>query len=138
MGGVLSVVAHPTGVPWWPFRRCTPSPEPPRDRPFPTRDGLWVRSLGEQRVANFLSRRGVAYDYEPPEEGLRPDFRVRGTNVLIEYWGGAGFRDYAARMEAKTARFEAAGFDVVHLVPLHLRDLERVLGEELGKRGVLP
>lgn len=96
-----------------------------------------MRSLGEQRVANFLSRRGVDYRYEPRVEGLRPDFLLPEPRIVIEYWGGAGFSRYAERMADKTARYEAAGYRVVHLVPLHLRDLERVLDEELRRLGVL-
>lgn len=124
----------------WRFWRRGPAPDrprPPRDRPFPTRDGAWVRSLGEQKVADFLSRRGVPYRYEPEVEGLRPDFLLPGAGVVIEYWGGAGFPRYAARMEEKTRRYEAAGYAVVHLVPMHLRELERVLDGELRRLGVL-
>ena len=128
-------------MPWWPFRRPRPTPQPPprrhpRGRPFPTRDDVWVRSLGEQRVADFLSRRGVPYEYEPRVEGLRPDFLLPEHRIIIEYWGGAGFPRYAARMAEKTARYEAAGYRVVHLVPLHLRELERVLDGELRRSGV--
>lgn len=130
-------------VPWtvcpavvWPFRR-PPRPKAPKDRPFATRDGNWVRSLGEQKVADFLSRRGLAYEYEPPLAGLRPDFVLPEHKLVIEYWGGAGFAKYAQRMATKTARYEAEGYDVVHLVPLHLRELERVLRDELGTRGIL-
>lgn len=124
----------------WRFWRRRPAPAArrhPKSRPFATRDGVWVRSLGEQKVANFLSRRGVAYRYEPRLEGLRPDFLLPGPGVVIEYWGGAGFSRYAQRMAEKTRRYEAAGYTVVHLVPLHLRDLERVLDGELRRLGVL-
>lgn len=122
----------------WPFSsRPLPRPLHPKGRPFPTRDGTWVRSYGEQRVANLLSRRGLRYEYEPLVEGLRPDFLLPEHKLIVEYWGGAGFRRYAARMAKKTERFEAAGYRVVHMVPLHLRDLERVLVGELRRFGVL-
>lgn len=88
-------------------------------------------------MANFLSRRGVAYAYEPRVEGKRPDFRVEGTKVLIEYWGGAGHHRYEQRMAEKVRLFEAAGYDVVSLVPLNLREIERVLDGELRARGIL-
>jgi hypothetical protein len=112
---------------------------PPNGPPFATRDGIWVRSLGEQRIADFLSRRRVRYEYEPRVVGLRPDFLLPDATppVVIEYWGGAGFRSYSDRMVEKTARYEAAGYDVVHLVPLNLRELERVLRDELRARGFL-
>lgn len=126
-------------MPWWPLRRrrAEPPTRPPRSRPFATRDGVWVRSLGEQRVANFLSRRGVPYVYEARVEGLRPDFLLPEHRVVVEYWGGAGFSRYAERMAEKTARYEAAGYAVVHLVPLQLREVERVLDGELRRLGVL-
>lgn len=110
-----------------------------KGRTFGTRDGVWVRSLGEKRIADFLSRRAIRYQYEPAVEGLRPDFVLpdRDPPIVIEYWGGAGFADYADRMATKTARYEAAGYDVLHLVPANLRELERVLRDELHRRGAL-
>lgn len=99
-------------------------------------DGLWVRSHGEQRIADWLSRRGVPFQYEPKVCGKRPDFRIEGHKVLVEYWGGAGFPDYEARMLAKIERFEADGWTVVSLFSIHLHELEQVLERELRNAGV--
>lgn len=120
----------------WPFRRRAAPPHP-KDRRFPTRDGIWVRSLGEQRIANLLSRRGIAYEYEPALLGFRPDFVLRDHHVVIEYWGGAGFDGYAAHAAKKIAAYEDAGYAVVSLVPVNLRYLERELLDRLQDVGAL-
>ncbi len=104
---------------------------------FQARDGTWVRSRPEMRIANWLNLHGIEYEYEPSVEGMRPDFQVVGTSILIEYWGGAGFRDYAQRMEAKIAKYEAAGYDVVSLFSVHLWELDRVLADEMSRRGLI-
>lgn len=110
---------------------------PPKDRRYATRDeGLWVRSHGEQRIANWLSRRGVAFQYEPPIEGMRPDFLISGTNIVVEYWGGAAYQGYEKRMVRKLRKYARAGIDVVSLFPAHLHELEDVLEAELRHRGV--
>ncbi len=116
-----------------------PVDPPPKGRPFATRDGVWVRSHGEQRIADFLSRRNIPYAYEPHVAGYRPDFVLRDYPVLIEYFGGAGWRRYAEKAAKKIDAYEAEGFEVISLVPLNLRDIERELLErfaELGVRGV--
>lgn len=108
----------------------------PKGRPFATRDGIWVRSHGEQRIADFLSRRNVAYSYEPALAGYRPDFLLRDHAVIIEYFGGAGWRKYAEKAAKKIDAYEAAGFAVIALVPLNLRDIERELDERFRELGV--
>ncbi len=120
------------------FRRRSPIEKPPKDRPFGTRvAGLWVRSLGEQRIANFLSRRGVDFDYEPNIADLRPDFVLPAHRIIIEYWGGAGFQKYEDHMVEKIDRYEREGYRVISIFPVQLGDLERQLRDGLVEAGVL-
>ncbi|MGB0652928.1 MAG: hypothetical protein ACPGQL_06980 [Thermoplasmatota archaeon] len=88
-------------------------------------------------MADALAKLGVPFQYEPRAAGgLRPDFLVEGAPVVIEYWGGAGWRDYEARMLAKIDRYEAAGYQVVSLFQVHLHELDAVLRRELERCGV--
>lgn len=118
-------------------RPAVPDAERPRSRPYATRrEGLWVQSEGERRIANWLESRGVPFRYEPEVAGLRPDFQVEGTKVLIEYWGMASDEGYERRMVRKIRRYEAAGYHVVSLFPAHVHEIEKVLAEELARAGV--
>ncbi len=119
-------------------RRQPPDRRHPKARPYPTAVGLWVRSYGEQRVANELARRGIRFEYEPPVLEYRPDFRIKGTRVLVEYWGGAGHENYANHMVDKIKAYEAAGWQVVSIFPIHLHELGRVLDRELAAAGITP
>lgn len=78
----------------------------------------------------------MSFAYEPKVAGgLRPDFLIEGR-VIVEYWGGAGFRSYANRMAIKTSRYEAHGFKVIHLMPIHLWELEVELARQLRAAGI--
>ncbi len=125
---------------WWGVSRGKPGGprEHPKGRPLPTRDGLWVASKGEQRIANWLSARGLAYAYEPEVAGgLTPDFHLEGTDVVIEYWGLASQPAYEARMLEKIETYREHGYTVVSVFPGQLRDLEAILEDELRDAGVL-
>jgi len=109
----------------------------PPGRPLPTREGPWVASKGEQRIANWLTREGIAYVYEPTVAGgLTPDFRLEGTDVLIEYWGMAGQASYEDRMAEKMEIYEEHGYDVIGLFPVHVDEMGDVLDRELTDRGL--
>lgn len=112
--------------------------DPPPGRPLQARDGTWVASKGERRIANWLDAHGVGYRYEPEMAGgLTPDFHIEGTDVVVEYWGLAGQDSYEERMLEKIEQYEDHGIDVVSLFPAHLHEMEDVLETELDRRGVL-
>lgn len=79
--------------------------------------GEWVRSKGEQRVANLLNRLGVSYVYEVRallQSGQErwPDFFVKGSSALadvyIEYLG-MNTESYNARWQDKLRAYDLAG-----------------------------
>lgn len=113
--------------------------EPPsRQRDLRAQDGTWVASKGEQRIADELHARDVAYRYEPElAGGLTPDFHVEGTDVLIEYWGMAGEPGYEERMVEKMEAYEEHGYDVIGLFPAHVGEMGEVLERELAERGIV-
>lgn len=82
-----------------------------------TNQGEWVRSKGEQQLANCLSQLNVKYHYEPRvflvEGPFRvPDFFVPGVpdskRIFIEYLG-MNTPDYNARWSQKLAAYQATG-----------------------------
>ena len=56
-------------------------------------DGRRYKSRGEAAIADWLLYSGIPFEYEPRYHGnthgsrYRPDFRVSGTDVYIEYFG---------------------------------------------------
>lgn len=119
---------------------------------LPTLNGEWVKSLGEQRIANWLFRRGVRYHYErdyrhstatPSHSQYKPDFYYPDVELYHEHYaldvdGTSPFgSDYLAGRRWKrqlhdrhaTALFETAS----HEMGTALERLE----EELERRGVV-
>jgi hypothetical protein len=71
-----------------------------------TRDGNRVRSRAEALIANWLSERNIAYEYEPAlayrdDSGhtrhIHPDFHLYEYGLYVEYWG----RDDAEYIESR-------------------------------------
>jgi CRISPR-associated protein Csd1 len=82
---------------------------------FRTSQGEWVRSKGEQQLANCLLQLGVKYHYEPrvflKEGPFRvPDFFIPGApdcnRTFIEYLG-MDTKEYNDRWEQKLAAYKA-------------------------------
>lgn len=112
--------------------------ERPPGRPLQARDGTWVASKGERRIANWLDAHEVPYRYEPEMAGgLTPDFHLEGTSTVIEYWGLASQDSYEDRMVEKIEQYEEHGIDVVSVFPAHLHEMGTVLEHQLAKRGLL-
>lgn len=107
------------------------SPAPPT--PFhtvPTLRGELMRSRAEARIADFLHRRGIVYDYEPTISGFRPDFYVPAWNLVIEYWG-IDTPEYRERREVKTRAYFSNGYKLVSLESKDWPNLEQELARKL-------
>ena len=126
-----------------------------RRSPYLTLDGRFrVRSLSEVRIADWLCRNGVAYEYEPlyphlPSSGTRsayrPDFFLPRFGVYIEHFGidaqkhTAPYIDrenYIARMEWKRTLHRSNGTTLVETYQFERRNLDRVLEARLAAVGV--
>ena len=83
--------------------------------------GEQVKSHAEQKIADFLSRNGIRYEYERPfevgiwifnKELCKPDFYLPDYDVYVEYWGlkdiGEEYkrRDYRAKMAWKMEQYD--------------------------------
>ncbi|HEX2022640.1 MAG TPA: hypothetical protein VHH36_07995, partial [Candidatus Thermoplasmatota archaeon] len=91
-----------------------------------------VRSKPELRIANFLHKRGVRYEYEPQLPGATPDFYLPDSNIVLEHWGMEHTRYLRRRME-KTRIYRARGYVLVETEKRDLPRLERVLEARLLK-----
>jgi len=69
--------------------------------------GEYVKSRGEQLIANFLFEHDVPYLYERNHwwkgRNYRPDFTLEGRNVVIEYFGLEGDPSYDEQSQEKRA-----------------------------------
>ncbi|MDW8344025.1 MAG: hypothetical protein RMM51_05990 [Verrucomicrobiae bacterium] len=120
--------------------------------------GEEVKSHAEQKIADYLSRNGIRYEYERPievgiwifnEELCKPDFYLPDYDVYIEYWGmkdvedGYKRRDYRANMAWKMKQYERYDIKLISIYPDNLKNLDwvfrkrftEVTGKELPRTG---
>ena len=91
------------------------------------RDGTFVQSQGERRIAEWLTTRGLAYRYDERfriRDGyaVRPDFYLPGADLYIEYWG-MDTADYKIGMLKKQQIYQQTG---KRLVSIHREDLPHI------------
>jgi len=84
------------------------------------------KSEGERRIAGFLNRLGIPFEYEKPlavvDAGKTkiwyPDFTlVDYGSILVEYFGIGGSEDYERRAQQKLKVYEANRLDVIPVYP---------------------
>jgi hypothetical protein len=85
------------------------------------------KSAGERRIADFLSRSGVKFEYESPTVvydmncQLRvwyPDFKVGGSDgLIVEYAGMQNNTDYDRGIAKKKKLYKQNGLDALFLYP---------------------
>ncbi len=94
-------------------------------------DGHVCYSLGEKTIDDFLFRRGIAHDREPPypEGAYRADFRI--GDALVEYLGLAGDPEYDAKTTTKQEIGRRHGLTLLLILPEDLATDGR-LREKLG------
>jgi len=105
-----------------------------------TLQGERVKSRGEQRIADYLTRCGIRYQYEKTlktfpiigEKISKPDFFLPDYNVYIEYWGMVDVPDrrkrddYVCSMRWKLAQYHKHNIRCISIYPGHLKDLDPV------------
>ena len=80
-------------------------------------------------------------DEAQPEDNIkwvRPDFRIKDTNVLIEYWGmkfgNSENPEYDEKAEKKIELYEEEGYQLIEIFHDHLGVLDHVLKSEVSKK----
>lgn len=105
-----------------------------------TLSGLIVRTRNEKRIADFLYKNGIAFEYEKEVflNGKRyfPDFYLPELNLYIEFFGWGHLPDYQARVETKMKAYKNNGINCIYLFYKGSKELEKILEKELSARGM--
>ena len=84
------------------------------------------KSRGEQKIANFLDKNLINYQYESPvvvnaqynkPRIWYPDFYLQEFKTYIEYYGMAGNRQYDQGIKVKESTYSKSGIDVIPVYP---------------------
>ncbi len=95
-----------------------------------SKDGTWVQSDGERRIAEILSAQNIRYRYDERFRildgyAIRPDFYLPELDVYIEYWG-MDTADYKIGMLKKQQLYQQQGKKLISLYPNdkpHMREI---------------
>lgn len=117
-----------------------------------TMAGIYVKSLQEQTIVNWLWLHSVEFEYErqiPIEEEngeirhVHPDFHYPASSTIHEHLaisadGSSPFENYVTHAEHKLAAYRKAGMDVFQTTSAQARDgsLISALEAEITKRGI--
>jgi hypothetical protein len=101
------------------------------------KDGTWVQSDGEKRIAECLADMKIPYRYDERFrilEGyaIRPDFYLPEVDVYIEYWG-MDTADYKIGMLKKQKLYQQEGKKLISLYPKDKPHLLEQLSEKLAQ-----
>ena len=99
------------------------------------RDGTVVQSVGERRIAEWLTAHGLAYRYDAKfriigEFQIRPDFYLPELDVYIEYWG-LDTPQYKMSMFKKQMLYQQEGKRLISIHPVDLPRLGALLAAKL-------
>ncbi len=102
-----------------------------------TKDGTWVQSDGERRIAEILAAENIRYRYDERFRildgyAIRPDFYLPEFDVYIEYWG-MDTTDYKIGMLKKQKLYQQQGKKLVSLYPDDKPRMHEVLQGKLEK-----
>jgi hypothetical protein len=100
-----------------------------------TKDGSWVQSDGERKIAEALSDMGVRYRYDERFRildgyAIRPDFYLPEFDVYIEYWG-MDTNDYKIGMLKKQELYKQQGKKLISLYPEDKSVIAEILRKKL-------
>ena len=87
------------------------------------------KSKGERKIAEFLERQQIAYQYEYPlavvDRGKTkiwyPDFKLPEYGVIMEYFGMNGNSSYNGQMAHKMKVYKDAGINGIYLTESTMR-----------------
>lgn len=106
------------------------------------RDGTVVQSIGERKLADWLTAHGIAYRYDAKfrmiaEFQIRPDFYLPELDVYIEYWG-MDTPQYKMSMYKKQMLYQQEGKRLASVYPKDLPSLDGLLLTKLALFGYHP
>lgn len=108
--------------------------------PSITLTGQSVRSKGERMIADYLTSRKIAYEYEAEavtdgwfifkDRISRPDFYLPAYDLYVEYWGLVDLpdrrarEDYVRSMRWKMAQYHENNIQFISIYPSNLSNLD--------------
>ncbi|MCK5853477.1 HEAT repeat domain-containing protein [bacterium] len=102
-----------------------------------TNDGNFVQSLGEQKIADWLTNHNILYRYDQryriiSDFAVRPDFYLPEFDIYIEYWG-MDTPDYKIGMLKKLKLYQQEGKKLLSLYPKDKNNLDSIMKQKLSK-----
>ena len=101
-----------------------------------TLKGEIVRSKSEKKIADFLFRYNIKYEYEPTlklgNNLVKPDFYLPKKGIYVEFWGLVSKADYAERMEWKMNLYQQFQVKILSLFQDDLYNIEKYISKKLG------
>ena len=103
------------------------------------RDGTLVQSVGERRIAEWLTQHKIRYRYDAKfriigEFQIRPDFYLPELDVYVEYWG-LDTPQYKMSMFKKQTLYQQEGKRLISVYPDDLPRLGALLAAKLSMFG---
>ena len=100
-------------------------------------NGMYVRSLSELCIANFLYTNKIPFDYERMvlfgDIAVHCDFYLPTRNVYIEFWGMSEDESYIKYRRWKEPMYAEYGYNLLSLEPSDLKNLRDQLFLKLKK-----
>ena len=110
-------------------------------RTYKTISGLTVRSKSEARIANYLSKHNLQFEYEKEIEifgnKYRPDFYLPKYNIYIEFFGLSHIPSYKEKCDEKKSSYAKAKIICIYLYHKGSKNLEWILEKELTKNRII-
>ena len=117
---------------------------------YRTKADEYVRSQGEMLIHDFLSQKNIMFYYDKwmpldikdykgrlKKQWVKPDFRFKDKNVVIEFWGMYGVERYNKIMKKKKKWYKEAGVNLIEIYPKELKSLEIILTIKLLQSGII-
>ncbi len=111
------------------------------ERKYETLSGANVRNRSEKRIADFLHKKNITFEYE---KKLRlnnriyyPDFFLPDFNVYIEFFGWCHIPEYQSKVNEKISTYRENNIKCIYLYHKGSKYLEENLERKLKKLGIL-
>jgi DNA helicase-4 len=102
---------------------------------LPTVSGVRVRSSYEQRTADYLTKNGINFQYEPlillDGKQYRPDFFLPRYNLFLEICGMGHMPFYRDHVEQKRRLYQKHNLCAIFIPYNGKGSLEKIIKEEL-------
>jgi len=111
------------------------------ERKYETLSGTNVRNRSEKRIADFLHKKSITFEYEKRlwlnNKVYYPDFFLPDFNIYIEFFGWSHIPTYQDKVNEKKSVYRENNVRCIYLYHKGSKYLEENLEKELKKLGIL-